>query len=118
MQIITSGATRDVILTDRFAIKVPKLTHGWAGFLHGLLANMQERTFSATGWPELCPVRFSIPGGWLLIMHRARPLTAAEWKGLDFATFVDTPDYVVPVEEKISSFGVFGGRIVAVDYGS
>jgi hypothetical protein len=43
----------------------------WKHFLYGLLANMQEAQFSKTSWPELCPVLWSLPGGFLVVMPRA-----------------------------------------------
>ena len=99
------------------ALKVPRTTT-WRTFLNGLLANMQEREFSRTGWPELCPVRFSIPGGWLVVMDRARPLDDAEWCDFEPELFTEHPDYTIPVEPKQDSFGVLAGRVVAVDYGT
>jgi hypothetical protein len=60
----------------------------WDFLLRGLLSNMQEKRFAATGWPELCPVAFSLPGGLLIVMSRATPLTDAEWKRLDYRAFV------------------------------
>jgi hypothetical protein len=112
-----TGATRHVILFLGWAIKVPAM-HSWKSFLQGLLANMQERQFSRAGWPELCPVLWSVPGGWLLVMARAKPLTPAQWSDFRPTDFCDTPGYTVPAEPKYDSFGVVGGRIVAVDYGS
>lgn len=112
------GITREVFLTRRHAIKIPKLIYGWHKFLCGLLANMQERTFAQSGWPELCSVVFSIPGGWLLVMRRAEPLTDAEWCAFDAEKFCDLADYVVPAEFKRDSFGKLDGRIVAIDYGN
>lgn len=85
---------------------------------------MQEVTFSRTGWPELCPVVFALPGGWLTVMRRAEPLTREQFENLDFAEWIkggtDLPkgEWVIPVENKLDSFGVLAGRIVAVDYGS
>ena len=111
------GATRRVLLVGQFALKVPRTTT-WVTFLNGLLANMQEREFSRAGWPELCPVRFSIPGGWLVVMDRARPLDEAEWCDFDPELFTEHPDYTIPVEPKRDSFGVLAGRVVAVDYGT
>jgi hypothetical protein len=104
-------------LTRRWAIKFPRPTE-WRLFLHGLLGNMQERQFSRIGWEELCPVLFSIPGGWMVVMPRAIPLTDEEWEALDTYAFIDKRDGRVPVEEKQSSFGWLNGRIVAIDYGS
>ena len=97
------GATRAVILVGRWAVKLPRPT-SWRLFLSGLLANMQEREFARTGWPELCPVLFSLPGGWLVVMPRAEPLTDGEWELLDIMgtreKWPDRGDYVVPVEMK------------------
>lgn len=128
-----NGVTREVLLTRRYAIKLPKLTGGWSLFLRGLLANMQERRCAAAKWPELCPVVFSLPGGWIVVMRRAEPLAAEQWKqfrrhliGDDATNFRrdfikpwnDTAaEYVVPVELRRDSFGVLNGSIVAVDYG-
>lgn len=117
------GATRAVLLTKRHAFKVPRLA-SWRLFLCGLLANMQEREFSRTGWRELCPVLFSIPGGWLVVMPRAEPLSDYRWAEIDewLPQNREGCDYVVPVERKRDSFGWLVeqgvGRIVAVDYGS
>lgn len=110
------GATRAVLLTKRYAFKVPRLV-SWRLFLSGLLANMQEREFARAGWPELCPVLFSLPGGWLVVMPRAAPLTDLEWAQIDMR-WPERADYVVPVEMKRDSFGRLLSRIVAVDYGS
>ena len=115
------GVTREVILTRHYAIKFPSMFRGWKMFLCGLLANMQEREFSRAEWPELCPVVFSLPGGWIVVMRRAEPLTDAEWSSFDEAwywKFCEPADYHVPVEQKQSSFGKLDGKIVAVDYGN
>lgn len=84
-----------------------------------LLANMQERDFGTTSWPELCPVLFSLPGGWLVVMRRAKPLTLAEWHAFDGEAFICcSRDAILPVENKPDSFGWLDGRIVAIDYGN
>ena len=59
------GATRAVFLIDKWAIKVPNFYYGWRPFLWGLLANIQEKEFSRMKLAELCPVVFSLPGGFL-----------------------------------------------------
>lgn len=84
---------------------------------------MQERTFSSAGWPELCPVTFGMPGGWFLIMRRARSLTLERFFQLfpsedEFNMWRDGGDYLVPVEYKPDSVGLLNGQVVAVDYGS
>lgn len=123
MQWNRCGVTREVILTRSFAIKVPKLTYGWRLFLRGLLANMQERQFWTTRDHRLCPVVWSLPGGWLVVMMRAREMADAEWALFDAERFCGTPDdcefeMIVPAEPKQDSFGWLDGRVVAVDYGS
>ena len=115
------GATRCVLLVGTWAIKAPAMTE-WRLFLLGLLANMQERLFWQTRWPELCPVLWSIPGGWLVVMRRARVMTESEFAEFDVESFTqcgsEDGQYVVPVEPKADSFGYLDGRVVAVDYGN
>ncbi|MES2323237.1 MAG: hypothetical protein V4633_13315 [Pseudomonadota bacterium] len=113
------GTTRTVLLVGKYAVKFPA-TVEWRLFLLGLLANMQERKFSRCGWPELCPVLFSLPGGWLVVMRRAKNLSYDEWMGFDAGelnAFVNRPEYAVPAELKMDSFGWLDGKLVAVDYG-
>ncbi len=111
------GTTRSVLLIGRYAVKVPSIKE-WRLFLLGLLANMQEVSFSRCGWPELCPVVFSIHGGLLVVMLRAEPITRDEFFALDVEIWRDRGEYVIPVEDKLDSFGQLNGSIVAVDYGS
>lgn len=117
-QINRRGITRTVILTRRWAIKLPNMRYGWEHFLRGLLANMQEREFGRTGWPGFCPVTFSLPGGWLVVMPRVRMMTPGEFERFDADMFCERGDYVIPAEAKWDSFGYLNGRIVAIDYGS
>lgn len=114
---LACGVTRTVILVGRLALKFPAVGE-WRLFLLGLLANMQERQFGRAGWPELCPVLWSIPGGWLVVMARAREMTTEEFEAFDFDRFVLGGTYVVPVERKADSFGWLDGRVVAIDYGN
>lgn len=116
--LISTGVTRHVLLVGRVAVKWPRLNYGWRLFLQGLLANMQEREFSRAGWPELCPVVWSIPGGWLVIMRRAQAVTADEFDSFDAAAWAQRQDYVIPVEAKADSFGWLEGQLVAIDYGN
>lgn len=114
------GSTRCVVLVGRWAVKFPRLSgrFAWNRFLRGLLANMQERLFWETRWPELCPVVWSVAGGWLVVMRRATPMTPEEWETFDALKWSQRDDYVVPVECKRDSFGWVDGNLVAVDYGS
>lgn len=113
-----TGCTRTVFLTRGLAIKVPNLFCGWKLFLTGLLCNMQEVQFGKTGWEGLCPVCWSLPGGFMLVMPRVRVMTKQEFEGFDFEGFVERADYAIPAEAKASSFGFLDGRVVAIDYGS
>lgn len=112
-----TGCTRIVILIGNFAIKIPAFDCEWRLFLRGLLANMQEARWAKTGWDELCPVKFSIPGGFFLIMKRARELTDNEFLALNLKEFIHD-DCIIPVELKSNSFGYIDGKLVAIDYGN
>lgn len=114
------GISRTVFLVGPWAFKFPTARYGWAKFLAGLLANMQETTFSRARWPELCPVLASVPGGFLVVMPRVRVMTDEEFERFDYLGFVWTPDgdRQVPVEAKSDSFGWLDGRVVAIDYGN
>lgn len=132
IKLLDNGVTRIVILVGPWAIKIARFNYSWPNFLRGLLANMQERDFSKTGWPELCPVLFAMWGGFISIMPRCTPLTDDQWNSFDFDGFAEPRDWheerivkgkypeerYVPVENKRCSFGVLNDRIVAVDYGS
>jgi hypothetical protein len=117
MKILRGGATRVVILVGSLAVKIPSF-HSWRSFLRGLLANMQEREWWRYFRDEkLCPVRGSIPGGWLVIMSRCEPLDEP-LSTTEYLEFIDGNNLCLPVEHKGSSFGVLRGRIVTIDYGS
>jgi len=112
------GVMREVFLVGRWAIKIPKLTRGWRNFLRGLLASIHEREMSTLGWPELCPIVFALPGGWMVIMRRAEPLSDEDFADIDLdRIFMPEDGRVIPGEPKGSSLGRFKGRIVVVDYG-
>lgn len=115
MKYCGGGCTRDVFLIGRYAFKVPKLTSTWGMFLRGFLCNMQERAFSTLG-RGYCPVVWHIPGGFLVVMRRAEPLSREEWFDLLDRLEADRLLFAV-AERKQDSFGKLGGEIVAVDYG-
>ena len=116
---LARGATRDVFLIGSWAFKIPSL-RSWRNFLLGLLANLQEREFAKLGWSELCPVSFSLPGGLLVVMPRAgRPCD--HYTDTDYLLMIELAKDEgrhLPVEYKESSFGILGGSLVIVDYGS
>jgi hypothetical protein len=117
---IDYGATRAVLLLGRYAFKVP-FAFSWKHFLLGLIANMQEVSFSRAGWPELAPVVAHLPGGLLVVMRRCEPLTEEQWAAFEPSIangWLVGDDYYVPAEPKQSSYGFLNGRIVALDYGN
>lgn len=106
---IRFGITRTVFLTKRFAIKIPTF-RSWQLFLTGLLANMQEAFWwEATNHDQrLCPVIFSVVGGWLVIMRRAEPAEEVDYSRFDG----------LPLDPKPTNFGTLNGKTVMIDYGS
>jgi len=111
---IKYGSTRTVFLVGNFAIKVPSFVQ-WSLFLQGLLANINETKFSKVKiFNNLCPVVFSIPGGFLNVMPLCQPITMTDFK----YHMVEIKNFGVEVEPKLDSFGWLEGKIVAVDYGN
>jgi len=113
---IRRGTTRIVFLVHRWAIKIPNVCC-WRLFLRGLLGNMQEVVFSAVSCDKLCPVVFSVPGGFFLIMLRAAPITQSEFEEIDPVVWNEEGGFVVPGEHKLDSYGKLYGKIVRVDFG-
>jgi hypothetical protein len=108
------GATRIVILTQKWAIKIPSFVE-WRLFLFGLLANMQEVKFSRSHDFKdiLCPVVFSIPGGFLLIMPRVEVVDEISYDEL--YPFVKRLPFL---EVKACNYGYLREVLVCVDYGN
>ena len=113
MRLNRRGRNRWVILTRRWAIKVPRPT-GWRDFLFGLLNNLHEAAWSREGTGR-CPVALAVPGGFAIVMPRLRILDEAEFAAVDVAAFNLAHD--LRAEPKPDSFGWLDGRVVAVDYG-
>lgn len=116
MKIVRTGVTRTVILTRRYAVKVPSLRGGSSGarlesFCWGVLANRSERQWhDYEGWHgAVAPVVRSWLGGIVQVYPRCDPLlpeTRGPLPSLD-------PD---PGDVKPDNFGIFHGRVVRVDY--
>jgi hypothetical protein len=117
MEINRTGCTRIVFLVGRYAIKLP-CAQEWRLFLQGLLANMAEVCWSKAGLEGFAPVLWHLPGGFGLVMRRARELTDEEFQSLDFEAWRDRGDYIIPAEAKSNSLGWIDGEIVAIDYGN
>lgn len=108
------GFNRTVVLTRRYALKFPTL-RSWRDFLFGLLNNQTEARVGRSGKPGVCPVLWSIPGGWLVVMPRLAILSPEEFVAFDAKAFVER--HGLSVEPKPDSFGRYRGQVVAVDYG-
>lgn len=119
MKINRQGTTRIVFVFNQFVVKIPNILDGWELFIYGLLANMQESRFGKLAWHDLCPVLWAFPGGWFIVMPKARMLTREEYFAFDVDGFLEEGRFgPLPAEKKMNSFGHYDGRIVAVDYGS
>ena len=125
------GRTRFVIIIYHWAIKVPQFRYKWSNFLEGLLCNIQEVKFSKMKDDRMCPIKFYIPGGWLVVMPRCESITDLDYSNIDINKFwpaanedyhpdnmCDKIKFNVPVEQKQDSFGYYNDNIVAIDYGS
>jgi hypothetical protein len=100
------GITREVFLMRNYAIKIPSF-RSWSLFLSGLLANMQEATWSGYD-SRLCPVLRYIPGGFVVVMPRCDAVADVNYADFDG----------LPCDFKDENFGIYNGRTVLIDYGS
>ena len=113
------GSSRDVFIIGRWVVKIPKV-YSWETFLWGLLSNIQEREFSNLEWPELCPVIWSIPGGFLLVMPNCSIIERENFSESIVNEIINNANKsgrTIPAEIKHDSWGYYKNRLVAVDYG-
>jgi hypothetical protein len=113
---IRRGITRTVVLTGRYAVKLPSLRshgQGLAGVLwslaRGLSANLSEREWSGT--PGLCPVRWSA-AGLVNVYPRCEPVVH-ELAEEEYAAITGSPG---PMDKKPQNVGVLDGQLVWLDY--
>lgn len=107
---IMRGSSRIAIsLRKIYVLKIPNFS-SYSQFLHGILANLQEKTFSSAKWTELCPVTIASHSGLWLVMPYARPLTDDEWESFDYDAFVEQKQYRVPAEKREIALGFGMGR--------
>lgn len=116
MKIVRTGITRTVILTSRYAVKVPSLRGGSTGariesFCWGVLANRSERQWhDYAGWGgAVAPVIGSWLGGIVQVYPRCQPLPLGARGPLPRLD-------PCPGDVKPDNFGMLGGRVVRVDY--
>ena len=113
------GATRVVIVLRNYVIKIPTFK-SWKLFLHGLLANLQERQMSTINDAVLCPVISSSRIGLFVIMPRCEPVNHT---GLFFTELCrlkimgELPEEFYLSDAKPENFGYFKCRLVKLDYG-
>lgn len=115
---IEKGLTRTVIVTEKYAIKIPSLS-SWQLFIAGILSNIQERKFSKKKYPELLPVLFSDPFGFFVVMPKV-DLYYTNYMPLNADLYLKTvlhDDYCIPAENKSGTFGIYKDKRVVIDYG-
>lgn len=121
MQIIRSGITRTVVLTWRYAIKVPS----WRGIGHdrrsirgrlagaaaGVLASRSEYDWHQfEGWqPHVAPVLHSWLGGLIQVYPRCRPVPARHERRIPQI-------HPAPGDSKLANVGMLRRRMVWIDY--
>jgi hypothetical protein len=123
MLVVRHGVTRTVILTRRWAVKVPSWRGGSVGGIRGrlqslawgLLANQSEYEWHTFGaWSgKVAPVRRSWLWGVVQVYPRCDPLPVDELGNYGG----DLPDLDPdPGDHKPDNYGVLAGRVVRIDY--
>jgi len=112
------GSTRYIFFIGKFVFKIPSL-YTWKNFLWGLLANIQETEFSKVDKmkEKLCPIKFTLPLGILVVMPKVRILKDNELTKDELTRFCTDDGFTIPSELKCDSFGYLNGKLVSVDYG-
>lgn len=110
MELVTTGRNRVVVVTRRWAFKLPS-TRCWRDFLFGLLNNMNEAAWHREHH-GYCPVAWAAPLGLLIIMPRVDILSDTDFCYLD-----ELLPQLPGVERKASSWGWLGEQPVAIDFG-
>lgn len=110
MKVIRTGITRTVILTRKYAIKIPSLRGGSRGawlwsFCRGVLANQSEVEWSCV--PGVNPVLKSY-WGVVNVYKRLEVLTDIDMKNLDIRMIA--PEYV-HVDPKADNIGWLHGGV-------
>jgi len=121
---ITDGITRTVFIFNKFVIKIPTFKQ-YNLFLRGLLANLNEKSFSGIH-SDLARVYWCCGLGFLLIMERAEVIDndGGKWgscwhfiKMLEEKYKDDKLKSFLLSDCKPSNWGLIGDRLVKIDYG-
>lgn len=125
MKVKTNGGTRIVILTKKYAFKIPRLG-SWRQFVQGMLSNLTEGQWKGYDNEHLCPIAYSNRFGLMVVMHRAEPVENEELFNSDLQKLYDDVD---GDEERTldrdffeydsfpKNFGYYKGKLVKIDYG-
>lgn len=115
---VSKGSSRYVLLIGNLAFKFPYF-YSWKTFLLGLLGNMQEVEFSKVTEmkSKLCPIKFYLPLGFLVVMPKVRILVNNELSKDYLEKFCNLETCVIPAEIKSDSFGYYRDKLVVVDFG-
>lgn len=121
------GITRTVIITRRYAIKIPSFRtygDGFAGMLwsvcRGILANQSEAMWWKHSPPDtpLCPVLRSWLGCLINVYPRCRPFEVSAERELEMHNREWFPVEMDPQasDNKPENYGWLNGRVVLLDY--
>lgn len=125
MKVKTNGGTRIVILTKKYAFKLPRLG-SWKQFVQGMLSNMTDGQWKGYDNEHLCPIAYSNRFGLVVVMHKAEPVEDEKRFNSDLRKLYDDVD---GDEERTldrdffeydafsKNFGYYKGKLVKIDYG-
>ena len=120
---IKLGSTRKVFIFKNFVIKIPNIQE-YRLFLHGILANLQEKTFSCMNRIDLGKVKFCSHFGFILAMEKANVLN---YEDIDWNKFEDFLKLKYKDDEmkefmlsdlKPTNWGYINNQLVRIDYGN
>lgn len=121
---IKRGTFRIVLLTKKYAIKIPLLeTDSFKGRLYGFIHGWQQNLCELAYYKNdtsgmLCPIKFSF-FGLINIMPRCDTFIASKRNfHYIYNAFKLQCDNWFLVENKVSSFGILNNQFVAIDYGN
>lgn len=112
------GAYRCVFLLGNFAIKLPRITRLGKALRCSRWEREMWKVWRLTyGWEHLCPVYFSDPAGFMLVMYRAEQPVSVE--DIERANSEEYDHYYpdIHVEYKPENWGKIGNKILCLDYG-
>ena len=114
---IKKGDSRVYLFLGNYVWKFPNIFKGWSSFLRAMIENLNERKLINGGWNCLCPIVFSDILGLLVIMKRAESISAETYVDYKLSNYLIDQHLQNYVADKVSSFGLYKGRIVVVSYG-